>query len=324
MTLAVVKGGQQDARPTQVIAKEANRLGFFLQKQLLGDRPEGRPVRLVLRHVCSGRVADKVDSGIIGIVTPEEIGELATRIYETASNHAEGYGRSAQRYMLQAFAEENPGEEPFSIVFQIAVQAVTAGSGAWADSDPPNETGVAQMLMRHLERREDQAGELMETAITVMAAMRAQTVELNDEIRALRRERREDFDNLEQARSDQWKRTRDDKQLEADIHVKHELIDGLKLLLPAIGRRVGLVDPNVPIKADEADFLAIINSVLGTPGQIDWLLGPDSKLSEKQKQALAIYVQFHLERDMRSQGKDPGAAQLAPAPTEPSSAGEGA
>jgi hypothetical protein len=304
MSFAMVKsdrssGISEGVKGAGLVGKERSRIAFCLQKALISDRPEGAPCFLFLRHIANGKVGDKVDSQRIDNVEVDKISDLAMAIYETAANDAYGYGtRSPQRYILQVYSEEKPTEEPNArVIFQVSAGAeIASGPGSDIESDPPTDRGVAQMLMRHMERKEDQQSEFLETVASVFSAIRQQVQDLKEELRETRIERRADLEAVEKAKMEMWKRSLEEKRIDAEIETKRQLIDGLKLLGPAIARRVGAIDPKMPIAADEMQMIRIAESL--TEDQMGKIM---AAMSDNQRVAFVEWYEAQRTRIERMQ-----------------------
>ena len=297
------------------IPAEANRVGRFLQRNLMRDKREGPPARLVIRHVSNGRLdGDRVDAVTIdepGKLTMESCGTIAIEIYKSAANDAEGRGKGkTQCYQLQAFTEAGQEAEPYSLPFEVVVgKRGQDGDGVYADSFSPTEAGITAMAMKFSEKLADQfvdALEGMVAPITVMKGMLETSIQDNA---ALRTEIRAQAKAVEDGRQAEWTRTEESKARDAQRELWKEMAGMVKVIGPALGKRFGLIDANQPIPADEAHVAAFVQNLVDED-KLGWFLSDDCPMSAKSKALLIDLSGIHLERIAKRD-----AAKAGPPPT---------
>jgi len=90
----------------------------------------------------------------------EDILKLANDIHEMAREDADGMGEGrVQRYAILAYEQVEEGDGIGGLVgrwnfpVQIDIDMTSLG-GIYEDTDPPNERGVLQMLMRHVDAKD--------------------------------------------------------------------------------------------------------------------------------------------------------------------------
>ena len=295
-----------------VSTREADRICKFLQDVIVGIQPGGEPARLALRHIePNSKIGALIGQQDIRGISEEDIRTVAVGVYEKAENDAAGLGRGAQRYVLQAFLDEDMAEEPVRVVFSIGGDTTSSSQRgeSYVDSEPPNETGLLQMMMREKSHRDDQISDFIETALLMVTAMREIHRDLTQEVRDLRAERRQDFEALDRARSESWKREREEKEVEAKTMVQRELASGIKLLLPAVARRVGAIDPKQPIPADEAALAAVFSGF--TQDRLEKFLSSDL-LTDVEKVAVMEYATFNAKQAAAAAGENASGQSLVP------------
>ena len=287
------------------MAREPDRIGRFLQDVLVGIQPGGAPARLVLRHVePNSKVGALIGQQDISDMSVDSIHDVAMGVYEKAENDAAGLGRGTQRYVVQAFLAEDPAEEPVRVVFQIGGD--NKSNESYVDSDPPNEMGLLQMLMSERREHNERQGEQVEMSMMMVKAFRDIAAEMAGEIRSMRVESRENFEAVQKATSEIWKREREEKELEAKVSVQRELASGIRLMLPAVARRIGAIDPKMPIPADEAALAAVVGSF--TQDQLERFMSSDI-FSDAQKVSLLEVVHSNIAK------QEAGAPVLPPVTT---------
>ena len=296
---------------------EINDVGKFLQRRvLIGARDAtegGNMARLVIRHVVNGRIGDRVDGAKVDEIdklTPERVRALAIEIYKCAATHAENAGRGEQRYRLEWYDESDPGEDPFAHPFTVRTgrQVRSADDGdQWVDSYPPTDQGVSSMLMRRIESLDDKFIELMEAVIAPFGIMRDQLNDVYGELKTLRAERRADAAEVDAAKAAVWDRNERSLESAAKREVYGELAKGVRVVIPAVAKRVGLIDKDQPIDADSAHVLAMVESIVKRGG-LDAILSSDL-LNDEEKGHIVSTVTAHLAVDEKG-----GVVAVAPTP----------
>lgn len=317
---------------TDIHLREESRVGRFLQQQTMGIRPDGKPVRFTLRHVANGnRVGDLIGAQQLDHeLEDKEVTELAHNIYATAENDASGLGgKGSQRYIVQSFHSEDPGEPSGRIVFEIRATGVRENDDGYLETEPATSTGLVSAVMQQNKQLHGQTLEMVEAVATLLGAMQGQIRDLSGELRSVREERRKDADAVERARSEAWARERDAKLLDTKINTQNELVGGLHLLLPAIARRIGLVDSHMPIAADEVQLIRLAESM--TPTQLEQIM---MTLDEKQRVAFMEWFEAQRTRATRIEERQkalaappkvplPSVAPPAPVEPQPDAAAKG-
>ncbi len=137
--------------------------------------------------------------------------QLASEMFELATNHADSYGQGRHRFVVRAYKHLNGYlAHSFAILpsFDSDDQAL-ATSGGSPDLQPTS-TGIVAQLMRHLETRDRNAKEMMQSFINGMSHQAAQQREeiesLRNQLAAQVKERMDWLDTIEQARSQDHQR----------------------------------------------------------------------------------------------------------------------
>ena len=313
----------------KTLPAEANRVGIFLQRRLLMDA--GRIKRLVIRHVVNSRPGELVDSyddaTMLARVTEADIPVLAMAVYNCAANNAEGRdaGRE-QQYILQAFAEEDPSGEAYSLPFRVAPQRKRGGGGdGYVDSYSPDENGIIGMLMSFSDRlmaKQDafedhfgaMIGQLVEAQAVQSKMQRELITELSEENKRLREGSREDVRLIDEARSSRWEHERADRIANAEIHSKQEILGILKAAVPPVLRRIGAGNKDAEVKLAPEEVHAYTLAKSMSEEQVVKILGPDSPLDEKQKFLFADMLKFFGEQEEKKAAAD--ARGQAPVPSQ--------
>ena len=315
--------------------REPTRLGEFIQRQLLGIQPGGKPVRLVLRHLEVGnRPGQRVGSDNIASLSEDEIGKMAIGIYDLAESDAIGLGNASQKYVLLSYDEENPSGDPsgrciFEVQTGMRTDMQRAGGpeeDRYYDSNPPTEQGVLSQVMEQNKNLLNKVLDVVKANSGVAVALQAQVDRLMGRIAEEEQRRFDSFDMLEKARSDQWIREKEAKMLEADLESKREMIGLAKVAVPAILRRIGASDPKQRIEADD---LQEINLALQfAQNEATFTKALDALPDEKAKVQFSEWVVFNVqradqiekERNARASGQpvpEQQRALPAPPPTPP-------
>jgi hypothetical protein len=283
--------------------REPTRLGEFIQRQLLGIQPGGKPVRLVLRHLEVGnRPGQRVGSDNISSLSEDEIGKMAISIYDLAESDAIGLGNASQKYVLLSYDEENPSGDPSGrCIFEVQTGMRTDMQHAggpeedrYFDSNPPTEQGVLSQVMEQNKNLLNKVLDVVKANSGVAVALQAQVDRLMGRIAEEEQRRFDSFDMLEKARSDQWIREKEAKMLEADLESKREMIGLAKVAVPAILRRIGASDPKQRIEADD---LQEINLALQFAQNEDTFTKVLETLpNETAKVQFSEWVVFNVER----------------------------
>lgn len=283
------------------IPVEVNPIGKFLQQRVLraARDGEGGAARIVLRHVVNGKIADRIDEGKLdapGQLTSEKVAALALEVYKAAANHAENC-KGEQHYMLQWFSNESPNEDPYihPLVVKIGKQTNSNADGyGYVDSYPATEQGLTSMLMRRMGQLDEKLLEAVEAMVAPVMVMKEMLKDSIEDNAALRREIRENAKAIDDAKHAAWERAEESASRKADREMKSELMGGVRLLVPAIAKRVGLIDKNAPLEADNAHIVALVAS-LAQRGGLEGILGSDL-LTDEEKGHIVSTVEAHLEK----------------------------
>lgn len=171
------------------------------------------PLKTWRRDDPSDRVFFELDEG--GGPNPVYSERLAGDMLELATGHADSFGEGRHRFMVRAHKHVGGYlTHAFAILpsFQSADQALVAGGGSGGGSTElaPTQSGLVSQLMRHLENRDRNAREMMQSYINGMTHQAVQQREEIDSLRsqlaAQQKERMEWLDTIEQARSQDHQR----------------------------------------------------------------------------------------------------------------------
>jgi hypothetical protein len=315
--------------------REPTRLGEFIQRQLLGIQPGGKPVRLVLRHLEVGnRPGQRVGSDNIASLSEDEIGKMAISIYDLAESDAIGLGNASQKYVLLSYDEENPSGDPSGrCIFEVQTGMRTdmqrqggPEEDRYFDSNPPTEQGLVGQVMAQNKELLNKVLQVVTSTSGSAVALQGQVDRLMNRLADEEQRRFANFDLLEKSRSDQWMREKEARMMEADLEGKREMIGLAKIAVPAILRRIGASDPKQHIEADD---LQEINLALQFAQNEDtFTKALDALPNEAAKVQFSEWVVFNVERaaklekerDARAAGH--GQVQVEPqralsAPTPP-------
>jgi len=298
--------------------REPTRIGEFIQRQIVGIQPGGRPVRLVLRHLEVGnRPGQRVGSDSVMGLNEDEIGKMAIGIYDLAESDAIGLGNASQKYVLLSYDEESPTADPSGrVIFEVQTGMQRQGEDErypqYLDSNPPTEQGVLSQVMNQNKELLNKVLQVVNVTSGAALALQGQVDRLMERVAEEEKRRFQNFDTLERARSEQWMREKEARILEAEVDGKKQLFGMLKdVVAPAIVRRMGASDPNQRIRADDEQEMKLAVSLAGDRYEkIMSILADDQAASF----AFAEWFAFNAERAAKLAQAE--SAQAAPSQTE--------
>jgi len=289
-----------------------NAVGQFIQrraKAAANNPKEGNTARLTIRHVIANQARDRVDEAPLDKLdtrTAEECDAVALTIYQVAANHANNCGKGEQKYLLQWFTEAEPNDNPYTLPFAIkAGQQGGAEAGGYIESYPPTAEGQAAMAMKFAERLMDKVDDLVDGMAAPLAAAAGMLKTAVDENTQLRSEIRGSAASVDEAKTKAWDRDEKSKENKAKRKMWKGIAKGIDIALPAVAKRIGLIDKNQPISADNAHVIAVVNSLVNRDAFDDLLTGKPVQFTTEEIAHLVSTVQAHLAVDEKA---EPGEA----------------
>jgi len=295
---------------------QPNRIAQFIQQNLIGCQPGGKPARLSLRHIEAGnRPGPKVGDQDLNDFDLKDIGTLAVGLFTAAENDAIGLG-GEQRYVLFVFLDGDLQEPASRLIFAVNPdeksltktpngQSMSGTQRRYEsmDSNPPNEQGVINQVMRHNTVLNNQNLAVVTMALGLVRSLQEQNDRLMRRGAEEEDRRYKNMDIIERAKSEDWARQKEVKLLEAEVDNKKAIVGMLKdVVAPAILRRIGAADPKQRIRADDEQEMKLAVALAGDRYEkIMAILGDDQGSSF----AFAEWMAFNIDRAMKVERNEP-------------------
>ena len=210
------------------------KLDRYLRSTLLEQHLEGPCVKLLLKHVISGKGTnpEPVQTYPIGSAQTfdEELVEgMSRRIYTDAEMDAEN-GDGVQRYQLIAYHANEPNQ-PLSRCTLRFRGNQDAEDGSGFDSEPATKDGIIAQQMRHNEALVRANVTSVNNAMEIITAQNRQLAAQNE---AFMSDRARMMEVQEKMMSEAHGRFLAEKQAENDMMMKQQLGQKLMMLAPVV------------------------------------------------------------------------------------------
>lgn len=255
----------------------ASQITDWIREHVVGHKLTCK--KIVLRHLSvegrpDGDVTQAmipVDHGLVG-----EVEMIVSQISSAAQQDANSMSGPIQNYAIYAYYAEYPTFVPRKNFRVCPDTSMESSSGS---SEPPTEKGLAAQAMRHLEAvMRLSAG----TQGMLMSSMSQQIAKLTSAAEAHERQKVDMMLLVQETLNEAHGRRLKEKEQEANLAVKENLFDWLKVAAPILINRIA----GKQVMPDEVRAFALLSSFLEglTPDQQEFL---KSSLQPQQMAVLA-------------------------------------